>query len=76
MMVGAKITFCKYNNFKVDTFIIIIIFHVYRRALSVTRQCNLPLMVHHSFSTVPLGSDGEWTLVKIFTKMYLQSYQG
>ena len=30
-----------------------------RRALSVTGQCNLPLMVHHSFSTVPLGSDGE-----------------
>lgn len=34
--------------------------------MSVTRQCNLPLMVHHSFSTVPLGSGGEWTLGGIY----------
>ena len=29
----------------------------YRRALSMSLQTNLPLMTHHTFSTVPLGGE-------------------
>lgn len=56
-----------HQSFPLYDTVILIHFPYRRRALSATKQCDLPLMVHHSFSTVPLGSDGEWTLVKILT---------
>ena len=45
----------------------------YRRALSVARKCNVPLMVHHMISTIPTQrSESKWIVdVYSLTKVML-----